>query len=53
MIGFLMAMDAYELAKDSLPERRYHGYIREDGGRLKYFAPNVDEPLVIVGKRIS
>jgi hypothetical protein len=53
MIGFLMVMDTDELANDSFPERRYHGYMREDGGKLKYFAPNVDQPLITTDRRIS
>lgn len=46
MIGWLTVSEVDEIESRVVPKRRYHSYIVESAGKLAFFGPNVDEPLM-------
>lgn len=45
VIGWLSTLEVDELSRAALPNDRYHGYIVEEDGRLRYYPPTVVRPL--------
>lgn len=46
VIGWLTTIEVDELAEKRLPKKRYHGYVRVEGGALCYYPPNQSGALL-------
>lgn len=48
IIGWLTVADYDDARTQTIPARRFHGYVRVSNGEVNYLPPNVGEPLMQV-----